>query len=240
MKKVLIVSAHPEPQSFNAEMARHAERVLTAAGHVVRRSDLYAMEFNPVGSAADFGERGNPDYLNYAIEQRYNQASGSLAPDISAEIEKLQWADLLVLNFPLWWCSVPAILKGWIDRVLVSGLCYGGMRFYDRGGMVGKQAMLALSLGGREHMFAADGIHGEIAPLLSPIQRCTLAYVGYEVLPPFIAWHVPYITRNARQNLLAEYTAHLEGVDALTPLTFSRMADFDENLRPRTRIPVED
>lgn len=110
-----------------------------------------------------------------------------MATDIQAEIDKVKRADLIILNFPLYWTSVPAILKGWIDRVFVSGLFYGGKRFYNHGGMAGKKAMLCLTLGGRTHMFGENSIHGPIEHYLSPIQRGTLAYTGFEVLPPFIA-----------------------------------------------------
>ncbi|HEX4870310.1 MAG TPA: NAD(P)H-dependent oxidoreductase, partial [Moraxellaceae bacterium] len=119
---VLIVHAHPEPRSFTASMLHTAVADLTAAGHQVEVSDLYAMDWNPVASADDFGSRKNPDYLVYALEQRHAYEAGTIAPDIAAELEKLKRADLLILNFPVYWFSVPAMLKGWIDRVLISGL----------------------------------------------------------------------------------------------------------------------
>ena len=137
---VLIVHAHPEPQSFTTSMMKTAVEEFTRAGHAVEVSDLYAMNWNPVASSADFGSRKNPDYLVYALEQRHAWEAGTLAPDIVAEVQKLQKADLVIFNFPVYWFSVPAILKGWIDRVLVSGTCYGGLRFYDRGGLAGKRA----------------------------------------------------------------------------------------------------
>ncbi len=67
---VLIVFAHNEPRSFNAAMKDEAVRLLQGEGHAVQVSDLNAMHLNPVASAADFGERANPDYLVYALEQR--------------------------------------------------------------------------------------------------------------------------------------------------------------------------
>lgn len=230
---VLIVFAHNEPQSFNAAMKELAIAELTALGHAVQVSDLYAMNFNPVASAADFGARKNPDYLVYALEQRHGYETGTLATDITAEIDKVKWADLIIFNFPIYWYGMPAIMKGWIDRVFVSGLCYGGRRIYDRGGLAGKRAMLAFSLGGQEHMFGPDAIHGEIDLLLRPIQRGMLGYVGLTVLPPFIAWHVPYLSQDAREAILDDYRHRLANLDALEPLVFPRMADFDETLRPR-------
>jgi len=118
--KVLIVHAHPEPNSFTAALRDQAVTTLEAQGHEVKVSDLYAMNWNPVASADDFSARDNPDYLVYTLEQRLGVKSQSLAPDIQQELEKLLWADLLILNFPIFWFSTPAILKGWIDRVLVS------------------------------------------------------------------------------------------------------------------------
>ena len=123
---------HPEPASFTLAMKDMAVSVLRAQAHVVSVSDLYAMNWNPVASAADFGSRQDADYLVYALEQRYNWANGSIAPDIQAEVDRLMAANVLILSFPLYWFSTPAIMKGWIDRVLLSGLCYGGKRFYDQ------------------------------------------------------------------------------------------------------------
>lgn len=150
---ILIVHAHPEPLSFTTSLKTTAQQTFKKLGHQVEISDLYAMQFNPVASKEDFLELNQPDYFNYALEQRNATKQQLLATDIQAEIDKVNRADLVILNFPLYWTSVPAILKGWIDRVFVSGLFYGGKRFYNHGGMAGKKAMLCLTLGGRTHMF---------------------------------------------------------------------------------------
>lgn len=227
---VFIVSAHPEPKSFNTALRDLSIRVLEDLGHEVRVSDLYDMGFNPVASAEDFSERQNPDYLVYALEQRHGYETGTLSPDILDEIEKVLWCDLLILNFPLFWFSTPAILKGWIDRVLISGLTYGGKRFYDRGGLRGKKAMITITLGGRPHMLTDDGIHGELEDMLRPLLRGTLYYTGLSVLPPFIAWHVPYITDDARKDYLKDYEDRLGQLESLKPLTFPSLDEFDDRL----------
>lgn len=239
---ILIVHAHPEPQSFCSAMKDLAVATLQQAGHSVQVSDLYAMNWNPLASAADFTQRSNPDYLVYALEQRKALKTGSLAPDIAGELDKLLWANLLILNFPLFWCSVPAILKGWIDRVLVSGVCYGGLRFYDRGGLAGKRALLSFSLGGQAHMFVdEDAVHGDWEHMLRPLQRGTLAYVGMQVLPPFAAYHVPYISNEARAALLDQYRDYLLRLDQVEALTFPSLANFDRQLQPlnnKERVPA--
>ncbi len=231
---VLIVHAHPEAKSFNTALMTLAKEQFTQAGHNVEVSDLYEMNWNPVASADDFAERKSPDYLVYALEQRYNFDKQASAPDIAIEIAKLQKADLLILNFPLFWFSVPAIMKGWIDRVLISGVCYGGMRFYDQGGLKGKKALVTLTLGGREHMFGEKAIHGELVDgMLRPLLRGTLAYVGLEVLPPFIGYHVPYISQEAREQILVDYKNYLANLDNLTPLRYPHMDEFDGKLYPK-------
>ena len=230
---VLIVHAHPEPQSFTTALKNLAVEQLSHAGHQVVVSDLYAMNFNPVASAADFTARKNPDYLVYALEQRINYENQTIAADIAAEVEKVKAADLIIFSFPLHWFSVPAILKGWIDRVFVSGLTYGGKRFYDQGGLKGKKALLSFTLGGREHMFGDTAIHGEIETMLRPLLRGTLYYVGMDVLPPFIGYHIPYIDQAAREQILKDYSDYLSNIDDLKPLEFPTLDQFDDKLYPK-------
>lgn len=233
---VFLVHAHPEPRSFCAAMKDTAVATLAEAGHTVVVSDLYAMRFDPVASANDFSERSEASYLVYALEQRHAYETGSLAPDIAAEVQKLKACDLLLLSFPLFWFSVPAILKGWIDRVLLSGLTYGGKRFYDRGGLAGKKATIGITLGGRPHMFGPDAIHGEIETMLRPILRGTLWYTGMQVLPPFYAYHVPYITADARKAILDDWRRWLLTLEQAEPLTFPRLDEFDDRLYPKRRL----
>ena len=144
---VFIVHAHPEPQSFCTALCNTAAAHLQTIGHEIRISDLYEMGFNPVASAAEFRQRKNADYLVYALKQRHGYESGSLrrhpGRDRQAALVRSDDPELsavLVLD--------AAIPKGWIDRVLISGLTSGGMRFYDRGGLAHKRAMTTFTLGG--------------------------------------------------------------------------------------------
>ncbi|MDX1670200.1 MAG: NAD(P)H-dependent oxidoreductase, partial [Limnobacter sp.] len=203
--QVLIVHAHPEPQSFCASMCTEMKAVFESQGHSVEVSDLYAQKFNPVASAADFSEPSNPDYLVYAIEQRHATKQGTLPADIQAEVEKVQKADLVVLNFPMFWFSMPAILKGWVDRVFLSGAFYGGRNVYDRGRMKGKRAWVTFTLGGHEGMFGEGSIHGDLTGILKPIVQGSLGYVGFDVHEPFAAYHVPYIGQDAREEMMESF-----------------------------------
>ena len=141
--KVLIIYAHSQPTSFNGALLRTAVDTLEAQGHEVRVSDLYAMNFNPVASAADFKVRRFEGHLQYDREQKHAVEHRSFSDDIQAEIDKVMWCDLLILQFPLWWYSAPAILKGWFDRVFANGLMYGHFGRFDKGGMRDKRAMVS-------------------------------------------------------------------------------------------------
>lgn len=140
---VLWVFAHPEPRSLNGVLRDHGVAELRALGHRVRESDLYAMGWNPVVGPADFGHDPR-DRLMVGDASERAHAGGTLSPDIRAEQDKLAWADALVLQFPLWWHGMPAILKGWFDRVFVQGFAFGlpGARRYGDGGLAGRRALV--------------------------------------------------------------------------------------------------
>lgn len=127
---VLIVHAHEEPKSFNGAMRDTAVTVLAESGHTVEVSDLYAMKFNPVGGKHDFTALADPDFFKYGVEQTKATEARKFAPDVVAEQEKLCRAGFLIFQFPLWWFGLPAILKGWVDRVFAAGLAPSTRRPY--------------------------------------------------------------------------------------------------------------
>ena len=236
--RVHLVHAHPEPASFVAAMRDVIVEELGSRGDTVTVSDLYAMRFDPVASAADFARRSDPDYLVYALEQRHGWQNGGIAEDIRREVDQVLAADVLAFTFPLYRFSVPAILKGWIDRVFLSGPFYGGRRLYGRGGLAGKRAFAAFSLGGRAHMFGPDAIHGELATgMLRHFLQGTLGYVGLAVHQPFIAWHVPYVTDDERRRMLADLRHTVRNLESQPILPLPSLPDFDETLKRRTPAP---
>lgn len=231
---VHLVHAHPEPRSFVTAMRDVIVTELASAGHTVDVSDLYAMRFDPVLSERDFASRSNPDHLVYALEQRHAHASGALAPDIRDEVEKVLAADALAFTFPLFWFGVPAIMKGWIERVFLSGPFYGGKRLYGRGGLAGKRAFAAFSLGGRDHMFGEDAIHGALeSGMMRSFFQGTLGYVGLTVHRPFVAYHVPYVPAPRREEMLDELRAYVRDLDGQPVMPMPDLARFDDILRPR-------
>jgi NAD(P)H dehydrogenase (quinone) len=231
---VLMVHAHPEPQSFGAALRDRGVQALQAQGHDVQVSDLYAMGFEPVARGSDFTSRRFPQQLQYDREQKHASAHRYFVPEIQAELDKLLWSDLLILQFPLWWFSVPAILKGWLDRVLVNGTTYGAGRRIETGGLRGRKAMIAMTTGCHEHMMAPDGLLGDLNVVLWPLQFGVFTYTGLSVLPPWVGWNLQYTTPERRAAYLDDYANRLVGIEHEQPLFFHPQSHFgpDWRLKP--------
>jgi NAD(P)H dehydrogenase (quinone) len=234
--KILIVFAHPEPTSFGRSLLDRGVGALKEAGHQVTVSDLYAMGFNPVASAADFTQRRFPDALQYDREQKHATAHHAFSDDIQGEIDKLLDCDMLILQFPLWWFSMPAIMKGWIDRVFVNGLVYGSGRRFDAGGMKGRRAMVSVTTACYPEMVEPDGLLAHLDINLWHLQHGTLAYAGFDVLPPFAAWSIHYTTPEKRAGYLEQYAQRLAAVEHETPMPMHTLADFGKDWRLKPGI----
>jgi NAD(P)H dehydrogenase (quinone) len=229
---MLIVYAHPEPKSFNGAMKDHAVATLTAAGHSVEVSDLYAMKFNAIVGADDFtGDHSKPDFLSIAREQTYALEAGTLKADIVAEQEKLKRADFLIFQFPVWWFGMPAILKGWADRVFARGFAYHAGRKYDTGMFRGKLAMVATTTGTSADTYAPDGIDGDMLSVLWPIHNGLLRYCGFDVLPPFVAYMPGRVTPAEREGYLTAYGMRLGEIETTPRLFFHPAGDYGANER---------
>ena len=186
--KVLIILAHPEPQSINGALFTTAIETLEAAGHEVRTSNLYAMYFNPVSDRSNFTRLQNATFYKQQLEELHATETDSFAADIDGEQQKVEWCDLMIWQFPLWWFSVPGILKGWVDRVFAMGRFYGQGRLYEQGMFRGKKALLSLTTGGPEENYRKEGLQGDIHNILKPIHRGMLRFTGFSVLRPHIVY----------------------------------------------------
>lgn len=189
--KTLIVLAHPEPRSFCSELGRRAASRLRLIGEV-RILDLYADGFDPVIRAAHFPERASPRRFEPMIEQANQAARDAVTPDIAGYQAALDWCDQLLLVFPLWWWSMPAMLKGWVDRVFSTDFAYGAR---DLGG---RRAMLCTTAETKSERFLPkDGNNP-----LHHIERGILKFCGFDVAPSFVAADIYTLTDEERGKLL--------------------------------------
>ncbi len=228
---VLIVFAHPEPASFSAALKNVAVEAMARAGHDVVVSDLYAMGWNPALGPAEFDERADPAFLDLSREQEHAFRTGGHADDVRAEQAKVAAADLVLFHFPVWWFAMPAMLKGWVDRVFSRGFAYSAGRKYERGHFHGKRAMLCLTTGTAATLYAPDGIDGDLLHVLWPIHNGILAYTGFTVLPPFVAWMPGRVDAAERAAYLTGYADRLATMDTTEPLFFHPWDDYDETQR---------
>ncbi len=228
---IFIVHAHHEPESFNGALTRAATESLRARGDHVEVSDLYAMGFDPVSDRRNFTTVADSAYLKQQREETHATEHDGFAPDIQAEIDKLFWCDALVFQFPLWWFGLPAILKGWVDRVFASGRVYGGGRYFDRGVFAGKRAIASLTTGGGETYFGPDGQGGHIEDILFPINHGVFYFVGFDVLPAHISWSPAHVDDAGRRAMLDSWRDTVTRINEIEPIRYPKSDEFDEEGR---------
>jgi NAD(P)H dehydrogenase (quinone) len=106
--KYLIIFAHPNSASFSSSLVKALSEHLANKGNEVKIRNLYEIGFNTVLSADDFS----------------SFADNQTPEDIAVEQGYVKWAEHIIFAFPVWWGGMPAIMKGYIDRVLVEGFAY--------------------------------------------------------------------------------------------------------------------
>ncbi|ANY06595.1 NAD(P)H-dependent oxidoreductase [Pseudonocardia sp. HH130630-07] len=197
-RSVLWVSAHPEPRSLTGSLRRAGVEHLRRGGHHVHESDLYAMNWDPVVRPGDGGHTTGDEPFRVGADTRRAYVEDALPPEIAREQAALRAADAVVLQFPLWWYGMPAILKGWFDRVFLNGFAFGtdprtGRRLrFEQGPFVGTRALVLTTLGDRPGAVGPRGVSGAPEEMLFGLLHGTLAYTGMGVLPP---WALPSADR---------------------------------------------
>jgi NAD(P)H dehydrogenase (quinone) len=236
---ILIVYANHEPTSFNHALLETACATLAECGHEVEVTDLYSLNFEPRATRSDFKGMRDATRFGYAREQYYASRTDTFCDEIAAEIDKLRRCHTLILQFPLWWFSMPAIMKGWVDRVLANGVAYGGStaQFFERGMMAGRRALISTTTGAPSVMFSGAGMCGSMEAVLWPIHNGILRFVGFDVLPPFIAHGVDIADRESLAGLLDDYAKRLRHLDQDAPIFFHPWSDYagDMLLKPGVR-----
>lgn len=230
---VLWVSAHPDPASLTATLRDGAIADLRRRGVDVVESDLYRMGFEPLVSVADVSGAAEGPVSRW---QQEATETGTLAPDIRAEQEKLRTADTVVLQFPLWWYGVPAILKGWIDRVFTNGFAFGvrdeegKVRKYGDGGLAGKHALAVVAAGDRGSALGPRGVSGDLEDVLWPLLHGTLFYTGMAPHRPYLVPSADRVTAGDVSRLVDELGSRVAGLVDEEPLHYRslRGGDYDD------------
>lgn len=210
---ILIVYAHHEQKSMNGTLFRTAVETLRMLGHMVQTSDLYAMQFDPISDRRNFKTIHNAEFLKQQAEELYAAQNDGFADIIEVELQKLEWCDLMIWQFPLWWFTVPAILKGWVDRVFAMGRAYGQGRIYQNGVFKEKKALLSFTTGGPSADYLVDGSNGDIKGILRPLHRGILEFTGFSVLEPHVVYGPARQTADDREHEIIRWRRRLSQIE---------------------------
>lgn len=206
--KIFYVYAHPNPSSFNGLLKNTALELLQTLSVDIQQSDLYAQHFKAVASWDDFDITMKTE-SHYFLAQQAAFQENSLSEDITFELEKIRWADHIIFQFPLWWFSVPAILKGWFDRILVKGFAYDSGQIFQEGLLKGKTASLSVTTQSPENAYQTNGAHAATIDTFLHHIHHTLRFVGIKTLPPFVTYAAFHLEAERKEKIIADYQAYL-------------------------------
>jgi NAD(P)H dehydrogenase (quinone) len=164
--KNLIIYAHPNSGSLNHFFKQTIVESLEESGQEVVVRDLYQINFNPVLS----------------LEDMNGQRTGKVADEVKTEQDFITWADRIVFVYPIWWTGMPAIMKGYIDRVFSYGFAYRYDQGIQKGLLTGKQAIIINSHGKSNAEYEAMGMDKALK-LTSDTGIFT--YCGFEIKQHF-------------------------------------------------------
>jgi len=149
----IVILAHPDPTSFNGAIAELYCRTVHSLGHVAILRDLYGIGFDPV----------------LKNHERPGKAGFSISPDVQREIEMIADADVYILIYPIWFGMPPAILKGYIDRVIGSGVTSDEIQHHEAQGVLRDKRLLSIITSGARELWLDE--QGQIDALKDVMAR---------------------------------------------------------------------
>ncbi|MBX3709639.1 MAG: NAD(P)H-dependent oxidoreductase [Gammaproteobacteria bacterium] len=216
---ILYVYAHPNPSSFNGVLKQHALDLFTVLKPNIKFSDLYADHFKAIADWDDFNLDGAEINSQYFLAQQDAYKNQTLSIDIITELDKIAWADHIIFQFPLWWFSTPAILKGWLDRILVKGFAYDSGKVFNDGLLKGKTSSLIVTTQSLESAYQINGVHKATIDVFLHHVHHTLHFVGIKTLAPFIIYAAFNLDTVQKEKIVKNYLSYLrklvEGYDEL-------------------------
>ena len=191
---ILVIYAHPYNQSFNHAIKETIVMSANSTGNLVEVRDLYALDFDPVLRAEELVNsfKGNPVLADVAIEQNY-----------------IRWADMVVFVYPLWWAGMPAILRGYLDRVLSFGFAYTADENGTTGLLGDKQIIMINTIGATQHDYEANGMLKALETIANP---GIFNFCGTAVKKYFQFCAIPSSTPEERQKILSEVSEFFQSL----------------------------
>ena len=181
--KHLIVYSHPNPKSFCHAIFETVTKTLKSNGHEVVIRDLYNLNFDPILKASDF----------------VAMKTGNITNDIKEEQNYIIWSDIMTMIHPVWWTGLPAMFKGYIDRVYSHGFAYAiGEKGLEQL-LTGKKVIIFNTQGTPKEIYDASGMSNDMH-LTS--DAAIYQFCGIEVLEHIFFSAVPYVDDKTRKGYL--------------------------------------
>jgi NAD(P)H dehydrogenase (quinone) len=201
--KAHIIFAHPNLDSFNGQLRNAAIQTLEAAGYTVSVSDLFQMDFKASADQKDFTQVHNPMFFDIQAEQAMALQKGTFTDDIKREHHLLSQADLIIFQFPLWWYSMPAPLKGYIDRIFSMGWAYGGGQ-----ALMGKKILVSMTTGAPDFAWTTEK-RGTIKEIFKHLFVGTFGLCGMQATEPFIVYGAKRINEQDKKGTFEAFRRHI-------------------------------
>jgi NAD(P)H dehydrogenase (quinone) len=183
--KYLMLYAHPNPSSFNHAIKECVESKLRKEKISFEVRDLYGMKFNPLLSAEDFSL----------------MSKGRISPDIEKEQEYIRKSEILIFIYPIWWFAMPAIMKGYVDRVFSHGFAFRYTKEGPVGLLADKKAVILNTTGGPQDNYLSGGYD---AALKKTMDIGIFEFCGLNIIRHKYFYAVPYVTAAERDGMLEE------------------------------------
>lgn len=183
--KHLVVFAHPYSKSFGKGIVEAIEKEVLKNGSEIRIRDLYEIGFNPTLESSDL----------------LNLQTGDYASDIREEQEHIKWADIITFVYPVWWAGLPAMLKGYVDRVFANGFAFTHNANGPVGLLKGKKAILFSTTGFPSDHYEKIGMHKSMK---QTSDEAIFKFCGIDVIKHMFFGAVPSSTEDDRKKCLRE------------------------------------
>lgn len=219
---IFVLHYFDDKNSFNHRIFLRICDFFEQSGSNVETTELTHDNFDPVSGRNNFTACSNNDFFSQKKEERHAAAQKTFHPDIEREIAKLEKCDFLLWQFPLRHFSMPAVLKGYIDKHFALGRIYGGLNIYENGFFRGKRTLLSIVSDYDEEYFRPGGIHGNIHEILNPIHRGILQYIGFDVLGDQIFYAPDEKLPHEQDKMIDDFLRRLNYISAESPAVITR------------------
>ncbi|MFI5780882.1 NAD(P)H-dependent oxidoreductase [Nocardia sp. NPDC051570] len=227
---ILWIIAHPDADSLSHSLYRRGvEHLRHTENHVVG-VDLYAARWNPVLSDDDTSAATG---ATLSDRQRHATLNHMLPSDVTQQQRLVADARIVIVQFPLWWYGMPAILKGWFDRVFTNGFAFGlrdrdgRVRKYGDGGLAGRRLLPIVTAGDRADALGPRGISGDIDEMLWPLLHGTAHYTGMLPLRPHLISSADRIDDTTHRRHVRTLATRLATLDTESPIRYRSLRGGD-------------